>query len=102
MGLRHWLLIALFGVHWLVFVGLWLRRRDVSRLLPIGVFTLLILTQVFWNSPAELHFGDGDPILLRTAFRHGAWTLAVPSVGMMFRRLWLRRSARRETVDDAS
>jgi hypothetical protein len=95
MGARQWFLVLVFGVHWLVFVRLYLRERRWTRLLPVGVFTLLILTQAFWDSPAEFYLWGEDPIPLRTALRHGAWTMAVPSVGLMIRRLVLRVRAGR-------
>ena len=100
MGLRQGILIAVFGVHWAVFVRLFVKRRRWSQLLPVGVFTFLILTQLFWHSTAELSLGGYGPVPLRTAFRHSAWTLAVPSLFLMFRRISLRIQDRRMRVKE--
>ena len=98
MGTRQWVLVLVFGLHWSIFVRLYLKQKRLTRMLPIGVFTLLILTQVFWNSAAEIAVGDYGPVPLRTAFRHSAWTLAVPSLILMFRKIVLRVRERRMRV----
>lgn len=100
MGPRQWMLILVFAVHWAVFVRLYLKRRRWTQLLPIGVFTFLILAQVLWNSTAEITVGQYGPVPLRTAFRHSAWTLAVPSLILMFRRIFSRVRDRRLRVDE--
>jgi hypothetical protein len=94
MGTRQIFLLVLFGAHWLAFVALLWRRRTPSLLLPLGVFTLLILTQLFWANPAHVPLGPlGEP-LLPQVLRASAVLLALASVGLMSRRLYGRRSAR--------
>lgn len=90
MGPRQMALALLFGVHWVVFAWFFLRSRRVTLLLPLGVFTLLILTQLFWDSQVQLSFGELGPIPLRSVLRVSAWVLAVPSLGVMLGRIHLR------------
>lgn len=90
MGPRQMALALLFGVHWAVFAWLFFRSRRVTLLLPMGVFTLLILTQLFWDSQVQLSFGEVGPIPLRSVLRISAWVLAVPSLGVMLGRIHLR------------
>lgn len=94
MGLKQILLSALFGAHLIGFLWLYARDRTPSRLLPVGVFTLLVLAQVFWDSAVVLEFGAGRELPLRVGLRAGAWGLAVPSLGLMFRRIYFRSRAR--------
>ncbi len=96
MAPRQMALALLFGVHWAVFAWVFFRSRRVTLLLPMGVFTLLILTQLFWDSQVQLSFGEVGPIPLRSVLRVSAWVLAVPSLGVMLGRIHLRiKRARR-------
>ena len=90
MAPRQMALALLFGVHWVVFAWLFFRSRRVTLLLPMGVFTLLILTQLFWNSQVQISMGELGPIPLRSVLRVSAWVLAVPSLGVMLGRIHLR------------
>jgi hypothetical protein len=91
MPLKHTLLAALFGVHWIAFVVLLVRTRRASLILPIAVFTLLVLVQLLWDSAVMLELGPLPHYSLRTVLRTLAIVLAVPSVGLMGRRIVLRR-----------
>jgi len=90
MGPRQVLLALLSGVHWAAFVVVFLRSRRATALLPVGVFTLLVLTQVLWNSGISIPLGSHGVVPLRVLLRGSAWVLAVPSLGLMFRRIYLR------------
>ncbi len=91
MGTRQILLTLLFGVHWVAFVILLVRRKQLSLLLPIAVFTLLVLTQVLWTSDVQVAFGPFGTSPLPKVLRLAAIILAVPSVGLMVRRILARR-----------
>jgi hypothetical protein len=99
MGTRQILLAVLFGVHWIAFVVLMIRQRRPALLLPIAVFTLLVLTQLLWASEAVVGLGPFGSPRLPVLLRVSAIVLAVPSIGMMVRRMAVRR---REKTNEAA
>ena len=93
MPLKQTLLTALFSIHLVAFVVVLARSRRPSLLLPISVFTLLVLVQLLWNSTATVHFGPLPDYPLRSLLRVTAIVLAVPSIGLMVRRIVVKRRA---------
>jgi hypothetical protein len=96
MGLKQILLTVLFGVHWIAFAVLFMRTRRWSLLLPLSVFTLLILTQYLWTSEAMVGLGPLGSHPLPTTLRASAIILAVPSIALMARRIVAKRRSRQE------
>jgi hypothetical protein len=94
MGPRQILLTVIFALHWIGFVVLLVRQKRLSLLLPIAVFTLLVLTQLLWHSSVVLELGALGPSPLPTVLRAGAIVLAVPSIGLLIRRFVLQRRER--------
>jgi hypothetical protein len=94
MGLRQTFLTVLFGLHWVGFLVLLIRDRRPALLLPLAVFTLLILTQVLWNSAVVLDLGALGHRSLPLVVRVSAAVLAVPSIGLLVRRIVLKRRAK--------
>jgi len=94
MGLRQIVLTVIFGAHWLGFGVLLIRDKRPALLLPMAVFTLLILTQLYWDSPVVLRLGMLGPTSLPRLLRVAAIVLAVPSIAFMVRRIVLKRRAR--------
>ncbi len=91
MDLRQILLIILFGIHWVAFVVLLWKRRAAYLLLPIAVFTLLVITQFLWQSELSVPLGPLGHPSLRGFLRTIAIVLAVPSIGLMVHRIVIRR-----------
>lgn len=85
------LLLLLFGVHWAAFVWLFVRRRSSSLLLPIAVFSLLIAVQLLKGGAVSVDVGPIAGYELATVLRATAIVLAVPSIGLMGRRMVARR-----------
>lgn len=102
METRQLLLLILFGVHLVAFVVLLIKQRRPSLLLPISVFTLLCLTQIFWKSEITLALPLAGPTSLARALRVAAIVLAVPSIALMARRIVLRVQARKAEALTAS
>lgn len=90
MATKQILLLILFGVHLVAFVGLYIKQRRASLFLPIAVFVLLCLTQIFWNSPVTLTLPGLGETPLGLALRYTAIAVAIPSIGLMARRIVLR------------
>ena len=95
MATQQLLLFILFAVHWIAFVALLIKQRRPSLLLPIAVFTLLMLTQVYWTSEVILDLPLAGTVPLPRFLRVSAIVLAVPSIGLMVRRVIARIQERK-------
>lgn len=102
METRQILLLILFGAHLVAFSVLLYKQRRPSLLLPISVFSLLVLTQLFWHSQVMLEIPGAGATPLPRAFRVAAIILAVPSIGLMARRIIVRVQARKAEALTAS
>lgn len=83
-----WLLLLIFGVHLVAFVGLWVRRRQGYYLALVATFGLLTLSVGLGIS------GAAPPILGRPLdqwLRFAAWVAAAISISWTATRILRRR-----------